>query len=160
MVHNAVHKMQNPIDKMFFLGFLAGIWVGFGGIAGKVSVPFLSQVERGMITRDFRINGGRRHSHRSPSAMANASEARARSCLPFRIALHHPFRWRTIHRKLYDISHRPLESIHSSFQSTPQFVDSLDCQLPRVSDLCRFVLLQNGALCRRTLPFLCSRSRI
>ncbi len=38
MVHNAVHKMQNPIDKMFFLGFLAGIWVGFGGIAGRISV--------------------------------------------------------------------------------------------------------------------------
>jgi len=28
--------MQNPIDKMFFLGFLAGMWVGFGGIAGTL----------------------------------------------------------------------------------------------------------------------------
>lgn len=27
------HKMHNPVDKMAFLGFLAGIWVGFGGIA-------------------------------------------------------------------------------------------------------------------------------
>jgi hypothetical protein len=27
--------MQNPIDKMFFLGYIAGIWVGFGGIAGE-----------------------------------------------------------------------------------------------------------------------------
>jgi formate transporter len=25
--------MHNPIDKMVFLGFMAGIWVGFGGIA-------------------------------------------------------------------------------------------------------------------------------
>ena len=35
MVHNALHKMQNPVDKMFFLGFLAGLWVGLGGIAGQ-----------------------------------------------------------------------------------------------------------------------------
>jgi len=34
MVINAIHKMQNPVDKMFFLGFLAGLWVGLGGIAG------------------------------------------------------------------------------------------------------------------------------
>lgn len=40
MVHNAVHKMQNPIDKMFFLGFIAGLWVGFGGITGRVSSRF------------------------------------------------------------------------------------------------------------------------
>ncbi|KAG8757603.1 hypothetical protein FRC14_001894 [Serendipita sp. 396] len=33
MIHNASHKMHNPVDKMAFLGFLAGIWVGFGGIA-------------------------------------------------------------------------------------------------------------------------------
>jgi formate transporter len=25
--------MHNPVDKMAFLGFMAGIWVGFGGIA-------------------------------------------------------------------------------------------------------------------------------
>jgi formate transporter len=25
--------MHNPVDKMAFLGFLAGVWVGFGGIA-------------------------------------------------------------------------------------------------------------------------------
>ncbi|KAF9529872.1 Formate/nitrite transporter-domain-containing protein [Crepidotus variabilis] len=36
MVHNAVHKMQNPIDKMFFLGFIAGIWVGLSGIAATM----------------------------------------------------------------------------------------------------------------------------
>ncbi|CAG7845985.1 Uncharacterized transporter YrhG [Serendipita indica DSM 11827] len=33
MIHNASHKMHNPVDKMAFLGFLAGVWVGFGGIA-------------------------------------------------------------------------------------------------------------------------------
>jgi hypothetical protein len=35
--------MQNPIDKMFFLGFLAGIWVGFGGIAGELDVASLHE---------------------------------------------------------------------------------------------------------------------
>jgi len=27
--------MHNPVDKMAFLGFIAGIWVGFGGIAAS-----------------------------------------------------------------------------------------------------------------------------
>jgi formate/nitrite transporter FocA (FNT family) len=34
ILHNASKKIHNPIDKMFFLGLLAGIWVGFGGLAG------------------------------------------------------------------------------------------------------------------------------
>ncbi|KAF9533751.1 Formate/nitrite transporter-domain-containing protein [Crepidotus variabilis] len=36
IVHNAIHKMQNPIDKMFFLGFIAGIWLGLAGIAATM----------------------------------------------------------------------------------------------------------------------------
>jgi F0F1-type ATP synthase membrane subunit c/vacuolar-type H+-ATPase subunit K len=28
--------MHNPVDKMAFLGFIAGIWVGFGGIAASI----------------------------------------------------------------------------------------------------------------------------
>jgi hypothetical protein len=32
--------MQNPIDKMFFLGFIG---VGFGGIAGKSDIASLDQ---------------------------------------------------------------------------------------------------------------------
>lgn len=38
ILHNAIHKMQNPIDKMLFLGFIAGLWVGLGGIAGNRKV--------------------------------------------------------------------------------------------------------------------------
>ncbi|QRV86068.1 formate/nitrite transporter family protein [Ceratobasidium sp. AG-Ba] len=33
VLHNATKKIHNPVDKMFFLGMLAGIWVGFGGLA-------------------------------------------------------------------------------------------------------------------------------
>jgi hypothetical protein len=33
VLHNATKKIHNPYDKMFFLGLLAGIWVGFGGLA-------------------------------------------------------------------------------------------------------------------------------
>ncbi|KAG9093000.1 hypothetical protein FS749_015268 [Ceratobasidium sp. UAMH 11750] len=33
VLHNATKKIHNPIDKMYFLGLLAGIWVGFGGLA-------------------------------------------------------------------------------------------------------------------------------
>jgi formate/nitrite transporter FocA (FNT family) len=33
VLHNATKKIHNPYDKMFFLGTLAGIWVGFGGLA-------------------------------------------------------------------------------------------------------------------------------
>lgn len=41
------HKMHNPVDKMAFLGFVAGIWVGFGGIAattvaGGMCSPYIS----------------------------------------------------------------------------------------------------------------------
>ncbi|KAG8968294.1 hypothetical protein FRC03_007950 [Tulasnella sp. 419] len=34
LVHNAVHKAQNTPDKTFFLGVLAGFWVGIGGLTG------------------------------------------------------------------------------------------------------------------------------
>ncbi|CAE7150690.1 unnamed protein product [Rhizoctonia solani] len=33
VLHNATKKIHNPYDKMFFLGLLAGIWIGFGGLA-------------------------------------------------------------------------------------------------------------------------------
>ncbi|KAG9126583.1 hypothetical protein FRC07_002891 [Ceratobasidium sp. 392] len=33
VLHNATKKIHNPIDKMFFLGLLAGLWVGFAGLA-------------------------------------------------------------------------------------------------------------------------------
>ena len=33
ILHNAAKKISNPIDKTFFLGALAGVWVGFGGMA-------------------------------------------------------------------------------------------------------------------------------
>ncbi|KAF8610188.1 hypothetical protein BDV93DRAFT_431532 [Ceratobasidium sp. AG-I] len=33
VLHNATKKIHNPIDKMFFLGLIAGVWVGFGGLA-------------------------------------------------------------------------------------------------------------------------------
>ncbi|CAE6414005.1 unnamed protein product [Rhizoctonia solani] len=33
VLHNATKKIHNPYDKMFFLGMLAGVWVGFGGLA-------------------------------------------------------------------------------------------------------------------------------
>ncbi|KAJ1309820.1 hypothetical protein OPQ81_006585 [Rhizoctonia solani] len=33
VLHNATKKINNPYDKMFFLGLLAGIWVGFSGLA-------------------------------------------------------------------------------------------------------------------------------
>jgi formate/nitrite transporter FocA (FNT family) len=33
ILHNAVKKIGNPIDKTYFLGLLAGVWVGFGGLA-------------------------------------------------------------------------------------------------------------------------------
>ncbi|TDL27115.1 hypothetical protein BD410DRAFT_763442 [Rickenella mellea] len=34
ILHNAIKKTSNPLDKSFFLGVMAGVWVGFGGIAG------------------------------------------------------------------------------------------------------------------------------
>lgn len=34
VLHNATKKIHNPIDKMFFLGILAGIWMGLAGLAG------------------------------------------------------------------------------------------------------------------------------
>jgi formate/nitrite transporter len=33
VLHNAIKKLHNPIDKTAFLGFMAGVWVGFGGLA-------------------------------------------------------------------------------------------------------------------------------
>lgn len=33
ILSNAVKKVSNPLDKSYFLGALAGLWVGFGGIA-------------------------------------------------------------------------------------------------------------------------------
>lgn len=33
ILQNAIKKISNPIDKTFFLGMLAGVWVGLGGIA-------------------------------------------------------------------------------------------------------------------------------
>lgn len=33
ILHNAVKKLGNPIDKTYFLGVLAGVFVGFGGLA-------------------------------------------------------------------------------------------------------------------------------
>ena len=33
ILQNAIKKICNPLDKTFFLGMLAGVWVGFGGMA-------------------------------------------------------------------------------------------------------------------------------
>ncbi|KAG8748681.1 hypothetical protein FRC10_000072 [Ceratobasidium sp. 414] len=33
VLHNATKKIHNPIDKMYFLGVLGGMWIGFGGLA-------------------------------------------------------------------------------------------------------------------------------
>ncbi|KAG8709896.1 hypothetical protein FRC08_017920 [Ceratobasidium sp. 394] len=33
VLHNATKKINNPIDKMYFLGLLAGIWISFAGLA-------------------------------------------------------------------------------------------------------------------------------
>lgn len=33
VLHNAIKKLHNPIDKTAFLGFMAGVWVGCGGMA-------------------------------------------------------------------------------------------------------------------------------
>jgi formate transporter len=33
ILYNATRKVDNPPDKIFFTGLLAGIWVGIGGIA-------------------------------------------------------------------------------------------------------------------------------
>lgn len=33
ILHNAAKKISNPIDKTYFLGVLAGVWIGFGGTA-------------------------------------------------------------------------------------------------------------------------------
>lgn len=32
VLYNATRKVMNPPDKQIFLGFLAGIWVGLGGL--------------------------------------------------------------------------------------------------------------------------------
>lgn len=34
VLYNATKKANNPIDKLFFLSTMAGIWVGIGGLAG------------------------------------------------------------------------------------------------------------------------------
>jgi len=51
--------MQNPIDKMFFLGFLAGMWVGFGGIAGKsLGILFEFKELRSITQKGTAVAGG------------------------------------------------------------------------------------------------------
>lgn len=34
VLYNATRKINNPPDKILFMGVLAGIWVGIGGLAG------------------------------------------------------------------------------------------------------------------------------
>jgi len=54
MIHNASHKMHNPVDKMAFLGFLAGVWVGFGGIAATAvggGIPVAIRAEWPILPR-------------------------------------------------------------------------------------------------------------
>ena len=46
--------MHNPVDKMAFLGFLAGVWVGFGGIAATAvggGIPIAIRAEWPVLPR-------------------------------------------------------------------------------------------------------------
>ena len=46
--------MHNPVDKMAFLGFLAGTWVGFGGIAATAvggGIPIAIRAEWPVLPR-------------------------------------------------------------------------------------------------------------
>ena len=54
MIHNASHKMHNPVDKMAFLGFLAGFWVGLAGIAATTvggGIPVAIRAEWPILPR-------------------------------------------------------------------------------------------------------------
>src|SRR5260221_5147516 len=152
-----MHKMQNPIDKMFFLGFIAGIWVGLGGIAGKFGRPLTSQTN--YLTRLLyaRNHGGRWDSYRSSPTMADPPKVGNRRGFPFRLTLHSPIWWGTLHGELHDPNHRSLESNHTAFQSPHQSPNRMDRQLPRLFDMRRSVLLRNRTLLSGTLPIFRER---
>lgn len=156
-MHNASHKMQNPIDKMFFLGFLAGIWVGLGGIAGTRHSTLTSCTNIHNFTRN---RACRRNSGGCPSTVAKPQQGGNRPRFPFRFTFHSPIRWRTLHWQYHDSIHRPLESIHTGFQSPRQSAARVVRQFYRMSDMRLSVLLQSRAVLQRALLILCERLRV